>query len=72
MTSTVLLGLQIKSYILGTTKRGKAAKTALESFQREKDATPREKDLIKAVKDQDFARNFPGKVKLSNVIRDKK
>jgi hypothetical protein len=56
----------------GTQKRGKAAKTALESFLREKDATQREKDLIKAVKDQDFTRNFPGKVKLSNVIRDKK
>jgi len=56
----------------GTAKRGKAAKTALESFIRDKEATSREKDLIKAVKDQDLARNFPGKVKLSNVIRDKK
>lgn len=56
----------------GNTKRGKAAKTALESFLREKEATSREKDLIKAVKDQDFSRNFPGKVKLSNVIREKK
>lgn len=56
----------------GTNKRGKAAKTALESFLRDKEATQREKDLIKAVKDQDLARNFPGKVKLSNVIRDKK
>lgn len=56
----------------GTAKRGKAAKTALESFLRDKEATPREKDLIKAVKDQDLARNFPGKIKLSNVIREKK
>ncbi|ODN03333.1 Nuclear export mediator factor NEMF [Orchesella cincta] len=56
----------------GTAKRGKAAKTALDSFLRDKEATQREKDLIKAVKDQDLARNFPGKVKLSNVIRDKK
>jgi hypothetical protein len=58
--------------IPGTTKRGKAAKAALEYFLREKDATSREKDVIKAVKDQDFARNFPGKVKLSNIVRDNK
>jgi len=58
--------------ISGATKRGKAAKMALESFLRDKEATPREKDLIKAVKDQDLARNFPGKVKLSNIIREKK
>jgi len=51
----------------GTTKRGKAARTAYEACLRNKEATQREKDLIKSVKDQDLARNFPGKVKLSNV-----
>lgn len=34
----------------GTSKRGKAAKTAVQVFLRDKNATPREKDLLKAVK----------------------
>lgn len=49
----------------GTSKRGKSAKTALNLFIKDKSASTREKDLIKFVKDQDLARNFPGKVKIS-------
>ena len=49
----------------GTGKRGKATKTALNIFVNDKTATQREKDLLKSVKDQDLARNLPGKVKLS-------
>ncbi|XP_041969362.1 nuclear export mediator factor NEMF homolog isoform X1 [Aricia agestis] len=49
----------------GGSKRGKAAKTALAVFLRDRTATPREKDLLKAVKEENVARNFPGKVKLS-------
>merc|ERR1711872_56603 len=46
----------------GTGKRGKACKTALAMFTMDKSTTPREKDLLKSVKDQDLARNLPGKV----------
>ncbi|PZC71841.1 hypothetical protein B5X24_HaOG212373, partial [Helicoverpa armigera] len=49
----------------GASKRGKAAKTAVQVFLRDKAGTPREKDLLKAVKEENIARNFPGKVKLS-------
>merc|ERR1719318_336066 len=49
----------------GTGKRGKACKTTLAMFLADKNATQREKDLLKSVKDQDLARNLPGKVKLS-------
>ncbi|XP_023950258.2 ribosome quality control complex subunit NEMF homolog [Bicyclus anynana] len=49
----------------GTNKRGKAAKTALQVFLRDKAGTARERDLLKAVKEENTARNFPGKVKLS-------
>jgi len=49
----------------GTGKRGKSCKTALAMFLADKATTPREKDLLKSVKDQDLARNLPGKVKLS-------
>lgn len=49
----------------GTSKRGKAAKTAIQVFLKEPTGTPRERDLLKAVRDEDVARNFPGKVKLS-------
>ncbi|XP_074642120.1 ribosome quality control complex subunit NEMF-like [Tubulanus polymorphus] len=57
----------------GTTKRGKAAKTALNMFTFDKSTTPREKDLLKIVKDNDISRNFPGKVKVSapNLLRSK-
>ncbi|XP_058465012.1 ribosome quality control complex subunit NEMF homolog [Malaya genurostris] len=49
----------------GTGKRGKASKTALQIFLKDKHCTSREKDLLKAVKDETLARNIPGKVKLS-------
>ena len=49
----------------GTGKRGKATKTALNMFAMDKQTSQREKDLLKSVKDQDLARNLPGKVKLS-------
>ncbi|XP_043277950.1 nuclear export mediator factor NEMF homolog [Venturia canescens] len=49
----------------GTGKRGKAAKTAVAVFLRDKTITPREKDLLKAVKEETIARNIPGKVKIS-------
>lgn len=49
----------------GTAKRGKAARTAVNMFLKDRTATQREKDLLKAVKDEQLARNLPGKVKLS-------
>lgn len=49
----------------GTGKRGKAAKTAIAVFLRDKEITSREKDLLKAVKDETVGRNIPGKVKIS-------
>ncbi|XP_044747380.1 nuclear export mediator factor NEMF homolog [Coccinella septempunctata] len=49
----------------GTGKKGKAAKMAVAMFLKDRTTTQREKDLLKAVKDDQLARNFPGKVKLS-------
>ncbi|XP_073067385.1 ribosome quality control complex subunit NEMF isoform X2 [Manis javanica] len=49
----------------GVQKKGKAAKTALNSFMHSKEATVREKDLFRSVKDTDLSRNIPGKVKVS-------
>ncbi|XP_022913769.2 ribosome quality control complex subunit NEMF homolog [Onthophagus taurus] len=49
----------------GTSKRGKAAKTAVNMFLQDRTISAREKDLLKAVKDEQLARNIPGKVKLS-------
>lgn len=49
----------------GTGKRGKAARTAVAMFLKDRAITQREKDLLKAVKDEQLARNLPGKVKLS-------
>ncbi|CAH0728636.1 unnamed protein product, partial [Brenthis ino] len=49
----------------GSNKRGKAAKTAVQVFLKDKNSSNREKDLLKAVKEENIARNFPGKVKLS-------
>ncbi|XP_078035178.1 nuclear export mediator factor NEMF homolog Clbn [Augochlora pura] len=49
----------------GTGKRGKAAKTALSVFLKDREITSREKDLLKAVKEETIARNIPGKVKIS-------
>lgn len=49
----------------GTGKRGRAAKTALLMFSKDKSCTAREKDLLKSIKDEVLARNIPGKVKIS-------
>ncbi|KAG7169666.1 Nuclear export mediator factor Nemf-like, partial [Homarus americanus] len=58
----------------GPGKKGKACKTAVTLFMGDKSATPREKDLLRAVRDQDLARNLPGKVKVSapNITKIKK
>ncbi|XP_004371144.1 ribosome quality control complex subunit NEMF [Trichechus manatus latirostris] len=58
----------------GVQKKGKAAKTALNSFMHSKEATAREKDLFRSVKDTDLSRNIPGKVKVSapNLLNVKK
>lgn len=50
--------------IPGSTKRGKASKNALMLFLKEKLATDREKDLLKALKDQEISKNMPAKVKI--------
>lgn len=50
--------------IPGTMRRGKASKTALAIFLRDKLATEREKDLLKALKDTEIGKNMPGKVKI--------
>ncbi|NXP56648.1 NEMF factor, partial [Heliornis fulica] len=49
----------------GTQKKGKAAKIALHNFMQSRDASVREKDLFRSVKDTDLSRNIPGKVKVS-------
>lgn len=60
----------------GFNRRGKAAKTALQLFLREKTATEREKDVLKAVKDQDISKNIPMKIKITasnlNSVKNKK
>uniref|UniRef100_A0ABM5FCA3 Ribosome quality control complex subunit NEMF n=1 Tax=Pogona vitticeps TaxID=103695 RepID=A0ABM5FCA3_9SAUR len=58
----------------GSQRKGKAAKTALHSFMQSKEASPREKDLFRSVKDTDLSRNIPGKVKVSapNLLNVKK
>ncbi|XP_015244985.1 PREDICTED: nuclear export mediator factor NEMF [Cyprinodon variegatus] len=58
----------------GSQKKGKAARTALLSFIKAKDASAREKDLFRSVKDGDLSRNMPGKVKVSapNLLAAKK
>ncbi|GAB1599852.1 Hypothetical predicted protein [Argonauta hians] len=58
----------------GSTKRGKAAKSALAMFSQDKSASSHEKDLIKILKDCDISRNIPGKVKLAapNLQKQKK
>uniref|UniRef100_A0A1B6FD40 NFACT RNA-binding domain-containing protein n=1 Tax=Cuerna arida TaxID=1464854 RepID=A0A1B6FD40_9HEMI len=49
----------------GSGKRGKAAKVVLNMFLRDRSATNHERDLMRSVKDQNMARNIPGRVKLS-------
>ncbi|XP_061854408.1 ribosome quality control complex subunit NEMF isoform X2 [Colius striatus] len=59
----------------GTQKKGKAAKIALHNFMQSKEASAREKDLFRSVKDTDLSRNIPGKVKVSAphlLVRKKK
>lgn len=51
--------------IPGNHKRGKAAKSCLGLFLHDKNASQRERDLLRALKDQDYARNIPNKVKIS-------
>lgn len=51
----------------GSSKRGKAAKTALGLFVNDKTASQREKDLLKSCKDQDLARNLPNKIKMTAI-----
>ncbi|ROT82833.1 Serologically defined colon cancer antigen 1-like protein [Penaeus vannamei] len=49
----------------GPGKKGKACKTALALFMGDKTSTTREKDLLRAVRDNDLSKNLPGKVKVS-------
>uniref|UniRef100_A0A8D0D3Q2 Ribosome quality control complex subunit NEMF n=1 Tax=Sander lucioperca TaxID=283035 RepID=A0A8D0D3Q2_SANLU len=58
----------------GSQKKGKAARTAVLSFMKARDASTREKDLFRSVKDTDLSRNMPGKVKVSapNLLAAKK
>ncbi|XP_031703122.1 ribosome quality control complex subunit NEMF [Anarrhichthys ocellatus] len=58
----------------GSQKKGKAARTAVFSFMKARDASTREKDLFRSVKDTDLSRNIPGKVKVSapNLLAVKK
>ncbi|KAM4624775.1 ribosome quality control complex subunit NEMF isoform 2-T3 [Polymixia lowei] len=58
----------------GTQKKGKAARTAVFSFMKAREASLREKDLFRSVKDTDLSRNMPGKVKVSapNLLAAKK
>lgn len=68
-----LLSYKYKVKIIpGTNRRGKAAKTALQSFLYERNATLREKDLLRSVKDQDISRNLPGKIKIAAANLKKK
>ena len=58
----------------GTGKKGKATKTAVSLFMSDKTTTNREKDLFRAIKDHDLAKNLPGKVKISapNITKIRK
>uniref|UniRef100_A0A1A7WC97 Ribosome quality control complex subunit NEMF n=1 Tax=Iconisemion striatum TaxID=60296 RepID=A0A1A7WC97_9TELE len=58
----------------GSQKKGKAARTALLNFTKAREASSREKDLFRSVKDADLSRNMPGKVKVSapNLLAAKK
>ncbi|KAK3700284.1 hypothetical protein RRG08_033561 [Elysia crispata] len=59
---STLLNYKYKVKLMpGSTKKGKAVKTALNMFVHEKTATVREKDLLKIQKDVDLSRNVPGK-----------
>ncbi|NXG76649.1 NEMF factor, partial [Baryphthengus martii] len=63
---TAMTGYKYKVKLTpGTQKKGKAAKIALHNFMQSKEASAREKDLFRSVKDTDLSRNIPGKVKVS-------
>lgn len=49
----------------GPGKKGKATKQAVSHFMADRDASSRDKDLLRAVRDTDLSRNLPGKVKVS-------
>ncbi|RUS85379.1 hypothetical protein EGW08_006864 [Elysia chlorotica] len=72
---STLLNYKYKVKLMpGSTKKGKAVKTALNMFVHEKTATIREKDLLKIQKDVDLSRNVPGKVKVAapNLHKNKR
>lgn len=48
----------------GTGKKGKAIRSALDLFSHAPDAARTEKDLMRAVKEEEVLRSLPGKVKL--------
>ncbi|KRZ27456.1 Nuclear export mediator factor NEMF [Trichinella pseudospiralis] len=48
----------------GTTKKGKAIKTAIDLFMHDRTAWPGLREFIKVIQEQDVARDFPGKVKV--------
>lgn len=56
----------------GTARRGKASKTVLQMFLKDKTLLPQERDLIKALKPDAAARNMPGKVKISATQSQRK
>ena len=51
----------------GSTKKGKASKSAQSAFLASKRCTRIEKDLIKALKDNELAGNLPGKVRITGL-----
>eukprot|EP00127_Corallochytrium_limacisporum_P006747 Clim_evm17s235 gene=Clim_evmTU17s235 len=51
----------------GSQKKGKAAQSIVQSFLRQKDCTAQEKDLIKAIRDQDLIVGLPGKIRVAGV-----
>lgn len=49
----------------GITKKGKACKTILDLFSKDRNALIQEKNVFKSLKDVDMTTNIPGKVKIS-------
>lgn len=58
--------------IPGSSRRGKAAKTALHLFMNDKNVSRREKDLLKNAKDMDISKNLPAKIKITTGFSVKK
>ena len=66
--STALSNYKFKVNVLpGAHRRGKLAKTAVHLFIMDKACTQREKDLLKATKDQDVGRNLPKSIKITTA-----